>query len=365
MVNWYRNRRAQKLLEQAMNAAQKGQYAEAAHLASAALVLQPKNAEAYQQRAMWYHLAGQDDKALTDYEQAIQISPNNAALYLERGNLKRQQGDHEGAIADYSQAIRLDPNSPEAYHARYESHLAIDQLDKAIEDLSKAIQLAPRAEYFRQRAELYLLTGKRRQALADLERAVPSLESAYLQARAAASQQADTARNQDLLALVKEAYLAALVQRAAIRQQEGDLPDALADVQAALTIDADYAPAYNIRAKISQQNGDSGAVQDFLQAIKLDPSQAAYYLNLADLYFLAGAYQQARNVFEALQKQISDDPIAQMGMIICDYALGKRREAKASWQTLAEQDARLLNREQIQAIFSNHPNIAQVALKLI
>lgn len=348
-----------------MKAAKDGRYDEAAHLASAALVLQPKNAEAYQQRAMWLHLADQDSNALGDYDKAIELAPENAALWMERGNLKRQSGDHDGAIADYTQALTLDPNSPEAYHARYVSYMATDRLDAAIEDLSKAIGFAPRAEYLRQRAELYMLTGKRRQALADLERAVPMLQTAYQQATTVAAQQSDTTRNQELVGLLRDAYLSALVQRANLRQASGDLPNALTDVQAVLAIDGDNAAAFNIRAKISQQQGDKGALQDFLQAIKLDPTQAAYYLNLADLYFLAGAHDQARNVFEELRLQQPDNPIAEMGIIIADFALGKRRDAKANWQTLAAQDQRLLNREQVQAMFSNHPRIAQLAVQLL
>ncbi len=365
MVNWFRNRRAQQLLEQAMSAAQQGNYDEAAHIASAALVLQPKNAEAYQQRAMWLHLADKDHDALADYDKAIELAPDGAALYLERGALKRQSGDHLGAIEDFTQALAHDPTSAEAYHARYVSYLATDQLENAIQDLSSAIQRAPRAEYLRQRAELYLLTGKRRQALADLERAVPLLETAFRQAKAAAAQQTESERNQDMVLMLRDTYLAALTQRATLRHQHGDISTALADVTSMLAIEPNYAPAYNVRAKISQQQGDRGALQDFLQAIKLEPTQAAYYLNLADLYFLAGAHQEARKVFEELKKHQPDNPIAEMGLIIADFGAGRRREARASWQALAQRDDRLLKAEQINAMFSHHPRIAQLALQLL
>lgn len=366
MVNWFRNRRAEKLLEQAMNAAKVGKYDEAAHIASAALVLQPKNAVAYQQRATWLQLAHQDNDALADYDQALALSPDSASLYVQRGMLKRQTGDYDGAIDDFSAAIARDASSAEAYHARYEAYLATDRLEDALTDLSSAIQYAPRADYYRQRAELYLLSGRRKQALADLDKAVPLLHTAHQQATAAAAQRADTEQARELVGLVREAYLSALIQRAQLRHQlNNDVPSALADIQATLAIDNDFAPAYNARAKISQQQGDRGALQDFLQAIQLDPTHAAYYLNLADLYFLAGAHAEARKVFEELKKRLPDNPIGDMGLIITDYALGRRREAKAAWQALAEKDARLLNAEQLQAIFSNHPRIAQHALQLL
>lgn len=364
MVNWWRNRRAKQLLEQAMAAAQNGKYEEAAHMASAALVLQPDSAEVLQQRAMWRQLAHMDEDALADYDKAIELSPDVASLYLERANLKRENGDYDAALTDLNKAIELDTNSVEAYHARARLYIVTDELDAAIKDLTAAIGQAPRADYFRQRAELYLLTNDSRRALSDLEQAVPSLHKAYQQAATAIKQQDDNARNQELLGVVRDAYLTALTTRASLYQQTNELPQALNDLQMVLAIDDNFAAAYNVRGKISQSQGDAGAQHDFLKAIELDPKQAAYYLNLADLYFLAGAHSQAKNVFEQLKREVPDNPIAAMGLILCDYALGRRRDAQQQWQALAADDKRLLDKDQLKRLLNTHPRLLQTAIAL-
>ncbi|MEN9204804.1 MAG: tetratricopeptide repeat protein, partial [Thermostichales cyanobacterium DRC_bins_46] len=49
------------------------------------------------------------------YEQALLQEPNNAALYNNLAVIRRRQGDLPAAITAYRQALRLDPSLTEAY----------------------------------------------------------------------------------------------------------------------------------------------------------------------------------------------------------------------------------------------------------
>ena len=51
---------------------------------------------------------GDNDSALTNFDQAILLNPNNAEAYDSRGEVYASKGDYARAMADYNEALRLD-----------------------------------------------------------------------------------------------------------------------------------------------------------------------------------------------------------------------------------------------------------------
>ncbi len=80
---------------------------------TAALELNPKYVEAYNNRANAYLLLGQFDRALLDYDTAIKLDPRNARIYGNRGVVKLRQGNAAGAKNDFKKSIELDPSLKE------------------------------------------------------------------------------------------------------------------------------------------------------------------------------------------------------------------------------------------------------------
>ena len=80
---------------------------------SEAIKLEPKNAEAYNNRANAYSLLGQFNHALRDYDQAIKLDPKNARIYANRGMIKLRQGKGEDAQVDFNKAVELQPDLKE------------------------------------------------------------------------------------------------------------------------------------------------------------------------------------------------------------------------------------------------------------
>mgnify|MGYP000035028118 CR=1 FL=1 len=76
----------------------------------------PKNANAYSQRAICYLNLDQLDLSLSDMNKAVEYDPEYSFRYQSRGYLRARLKDYEGAIKDYEKAVELDPDDAIAYN---------------------------------------------------------------------------------------------------------------------------------------------------------------------------------------------------------------------------------------------------------
>ena len=70
----------------------------------------------YNNRGVAYHLQGQYQRAIQDFDQAIRLQPDNAIAYNNRGGDYGRMGQTQRAILDFDKAIELDPDNAEAYN---------------------------------------------------------------------------------------------------------------------------------------------------------------------------------------------------------------------------------------------------------
>lgn len=174
------------LLRGAQIAAAAGRYDEAIDLCNQALglTLSPPLASgvfltcgnAYAGKNDWDH-------AFLDYDQAVKIDPRNADAWANRANAYAHKDQRDKSIHDYDEAIRLNPNLEEAYSNRALEYLAAKKTDKALRDLTEAIRVNPKSAWAYRWRSLVLLELKRTdEALADAETLVtlkPELGDAY------------------------------------------------------------------------------------------------------------------------------------------------------------------------------------------
>lgn len=98
----------------------------------------------YFEIGMQHALNGKPAKAVKWLNKAIEIDPKNADAYYNRALAFQRLGDNEtAAIADYSMAIRLRPTDVEAYMNRAVSHMRIGEFGLAISDLNRALSIQP------------------------------------------------------------------------------------------------------------------------------------------------------------------------------------------------------------------------------
>lgn len=98
----------------------------------------------YFEIGMQHALNGKPAKAVKWLNKAIEIDPKNADAYYNRALAFQRLGDNEtAAIADYSMAIRLRPTDVEAYMNRAVSHMSLEDFGLAISDLHRALSIQP------------------------------------------------------------------------------------------------------------------------------------------------------------------------------------------------------------------------------
>jgi tetratricopeptide (TPR) repeat protein len=83
-----------------------------------AVELEPDFVEAYVSLGVALHKAGQDDKALENYEAAINLSPEYAEAHYFHANIYHIRQQMPQAIAGYTIAIGLNPALINAHNKR-------------------------------------------------------------------------------------------------------------------------------------------------------------------------------------------------------------------------------------------------------
>jgi tetratricopeptide (TPR) repeat protein len=151
---------AQAYIERGNSLGEEGHYLEALDHFSAAIELEPDNAEAYFLRGRAHY-----DYAVQVIVQATGQRPENAS-FLPDEALRHL----EEAVADYTKAIEFDPRHTRAYNNRGNAYISLGELESALRDYNTALELDPdlTLTYFN-RGLLHYQLGNHEQAIADLE----------------------------------------------------------------------------------------------------------------------------------------------------------------------------------------------------
>ena len=86
-------------------------------------------------------LARDYDQAIHDYNKVIEVNPRYAEAYNNRGIAYFYKGDYDQAIRDSTKAIEIGPRYAGAYYNRGAAYAKKGENDQAIRDLKKACEL--------------------------------------------------------------------------------------------------------------------------------------------------------------------------------------------------------------------------------
>lgn len=124
-------------------------------------------------RGISHAILGKSDEAAADLDKALQMNPNSARAWFNRGELRYATGDYAGAIRDYDRSLRLSRTEPDAFVSRGHAYYRQGNYNQAIADYSQAIQVNPDfAEAHVHRADAYADRGRFREAYEDYSRAL-------------------------------------------------------------------------------------------------------------------------------------------------------------------------------------------------
>ena len=130
--------------------------------------LDPRNADAYMERADAKAFKKDIQGALTDANKAISIDSTKDIFFIDRGCFRLELKQFEEAFKDFNRALKIKP-SQRGYANRGEAWAITDQHQKAIEDFTKSLEFDPKAgEILYYRGKSYKALGKKEEAYADL-----------------------------------------------------------------------------------------------------------------------------------------------------------------------------------------------------
>lgn len=126
------------------------------------------------------------NKAIEAFTKVIKLNPKNADAYNNRGLAYWRQGKNKKALADANMAIKIGGDRPE-YLINRANHLkALKRYDDALKTYKRLMKKKDKRVILYtliNRASLYAYTGKMEKAIGDLDRAIelnPGLSAAYM-----------------------------------------------------------------------------------------------------------------------------------------------------------------------------------------
>jgi tetratricopeptide (TPR) repeat protein len=249
--------------ERAQAHAGRGDFPNAIADYSWAIALDPDNAAAHAGRGEAYLNMKDYSRAISDYTKVIGLNPDVALGYYHRGLAYFRGNRYSQAIEDFTELVRRRPDFALAYNYRGEAYYGLKDYDRAIADYGRAIALAPNsALWYFNRGLAYSDKGDTDDAIVDFIRSISlGLEHSEI------CWSGDPARGGQ-----KEGKPLAGFNRS------GD-HDRMA------RFDRDSALAYQSRGLAYFREDDCDrAIENFSQAIKLDPDLTAAYWSRSFAY---------------------------------------------------------------------------------
>ena len=108
-----------------------------------AVVLEPKVAWLWNDRAAARGMSGDLEGAISDASKAIELDSTDVRFWQTRGTARLTKGDADGAIADTTRALELDPTLAVPWLDRATARSAKGEVEGAISDLERFLSLDP------------------------------------------------------------------------------------------------------------------------------------------------------------------------------------------------------------------------------
>jgi tetratricopeptide (TPR) repeat protein len=234
-------------------------------------------------------------EAIEKYDGVIRRSPKNVDAWFNRGICHYRVWNYPRARDDYQQVIQLKPDFVEAHYNIGLVHLAMDNTDQALGAFDNAIRLKPdEPDAHRQRGDILRDRGDLAEALAEYTTLVKLSRSIrHVQRRALVLR--DMGEFDQAIAeydrLISPTNPFAQDERAATLREKGDIEAALAELNASLQRQPDFAGGYIERGLIELivPGQAAAAARDFAKALEVGDS-----------------YRQRMFIFDGFERYVAD-----------------------------------------------------------
>jgi tetratricopeptide (TPR) repeat protein len=217
-------------------------------------------------------------RAIIKYSQAIQLDPNFSEAYLKRGIAFQQISRPDLAVKDYNKVIQLDRNNAQAYFNRGIANAGWGYVEKALKDYDQAVRLDPNeAAYYYRRGGVYLVKAIDWRETGNLAQPGDPLHKKYI----------DQAINDNDIAIQIDPSFALAYNNRGVAYMEKSL---VAKPRGAFGVGIGP-QRFNIEIL-------NRAIQDFDQAIRLDPTLGAPHLHKGEALTWKGDSEGAQQSFQ-------------------------------------------------------------------
>jgi tetratricopeptide (TPR) repeat protein len=289
------------------------------------------------------------EAAEADFEKAFRLASTPDALhvlYANRAVLWLQQERHEEAIADLQRALKEKPSSYQAYVTLAHAYQKLQTWTEAKKHLDKAVELEPDLAFlYRLRSRLHLERPEQNldAALQDCEKAI-ELEAQAGASRVLARDYAERGRilhrgqrYQEAVAAYDQAskidphYANAHLWRAQAQGQLQSHREAVHSFgQYLKTGGQPLVEVYRARGMAhAQLSNYAEAIQDYAQALAMEPDDPDTRAARGWAYLAVGAYQLARSDFDEAVRLNPNKGDSYNGRGYARVKLGQWREAVA------------------------------------
>lgn len=276
-----------------------------------ALEIDPDFPLPYNHRGHLFEETGKREQALRDFNRAIDLQPGYALAYVNRGHLWAKQNQHTKAVANFSMAVQINPEFVEAFINRGRSYQALAKADLALADFDQAIEVNPAHPLaYYHRALAHKQADRLQAAEADASRLVklsPNDSGAQtllteLRGLLKAHQTREDHKNPTNSRPSADPFKAALAAH-----RRGNHAEAIRlytlDIESDRNTDSDLAVVYNNRGNAQAETGKLAlAVDDYSEAVDLNPKYAMAYFNRAAAYHRLGKFRAAIVDYEVIQQ---------------------------------------------------------------
>jgi tetratricopeptide (TPR) repeat protein len=230
-----------------------------------ALELNPQATRAHAGLAEIFLGDGKYAEAIVEAKAAIEAGDDRAALYALLGEAQTLSGSYEEALASLNEALKREPKSAIALRRRAEVHLARNDLKAAIEDLRASVEIEPSVS-IRLRLAGALAAAKR------YDEAIPTYQRIL---------QDEPSNNEARTAL------------AAVMIESGKGAEAVAQLESLIKAEPNRADLRAQLAELYLPTQPENALEQYLAAAKIEPSQTAHQIGVAASLVKLGRFQEA------------------------------------------------------------------------
>jgi tetratricopeptide (TPR) repeat protein len=240
------------------------------------IALEPRNADAYQERSELLSGKGDTMASFADMARAYECAPDNPEIRAAHGCYQamtaKTEEERAAALQLIASSADLDPENPEAWARVAYRHRQCGHPDKAVPYITRAIELAPdEVEYLHERA-ICLHCGAPREWI-DPDGYRASLVSALADIEQALGLSDDEDEELELYRM-----------RASLREDTDDLAGALADTNLLIEAAPDQVDGYADRARLRKHMGDmAGALADAARVKEMEDETLAELEGVVDL----------------------------------------------------------------------------------